>query len=91
MANNTRQDGSVTVTAAEVIALRGIVNDWLGEEIALPPYSKELAALLQKLGVDVADAAGNADHKRSNAAEDAGGPADADTALGPQQLRRNLG
>ena len=91
MAKNTQQDGGVTLPEEELVVLRGIVHDWLGEEIVLPPYIKELAALLQKLGVDGAGAARKAGRKRRDAGEDAPRPADADTVLDEGQLRRNLG
>jgi hypothetical protein len=46
----TTSNDDMTFTAAEVSALRHIVEDWLGEELVVPPYKDGEDAVLRKLG-----------------------------------------
>jgi hypothetical protein len=47
----TTNDGSLSFNKDEIKALRQMAEDWLGEELTLPPFPPATDAVLKKLGL----------------------------------------
>jgi hypothetical protein len=53
MAKQNEENGKAAVqfNEAELDALRTIIRDWITEQVVAPPYSPEVASIIEKLGV----------------------------------------
>ena len=49
--NNATNETHLDLTEGELAALRGIVRDWINEEIALEPYPDDFTSLIGKLSL----------------------------------------
>jgi hypothetical protein len=48
----TRDEDEIRLTTHERDAVRAVVEDWIHEELVLPPYPPSLVSAMAKLGVE---------------------------------------
>jgi hypothetical protein len=49
--NNQTDNGAVRFDEREADALRGIVIDWVNEQIVFPPFPAEVTSIIEKLDI----------------------------------------